>query len=160
VHYAIPERYRLTTVRLKDMEFASILGRGVKYLVLFLYLCLAGFLLWSVLVPRPLPIARAPPTAEEQAAQQQRMAAAQQAAKQKAQYERSLCFAAAACRKYDTMRLECATAGSFKTCLRIKMGDDADYSDICSGYSQGAPALPRPPETPNRVECFFLTMGR
>jgi hypothetical protein len=33
------------------------------------------------------------------------------------------------CAKNTTpLRLECATAGSFKTCLRVKMGDDAVFA--------------------------------
>jgi hypothetical protein len=40
----------------------------------------------------------------------------------------ALCHQAAACKKYSKVRQECATAGSFKTCLRIKMGDDAYLS--------------------------------
>ncbi len=70
----------------------------------------------------------------------------------------SLCHAAAACKKYSEPRLECATAGNFKTCLRIKMGNDASYSGMCSGYDEGAPAVPLPPETPNAVACFFRNL--
>jgi hypothetical protein len=69
-----------------------------------------------------------------------------------------LCRAAAACKKYSEVRLECATAGNFKTCLRIKMGDDASFSEMCSGYDEGAPAVPLPPETPNAVNCFFRNL--
>jgi hypothetical protein len=70
----------------------------------------------------------------------------------------ALCHQAAACKKYSKVREECATAGSFKTCLRIKMGDDAHWSDTCSGYVEGGPALPVPPQTPNSVDCFFGTL--
>ena len=66
----------------------------------------------------------------------------------------------AACKKYSAARLDCATAGNFKTCLRIKMGDDAyDYAGACSGGEIGAAAKPLPPETPDAIECFFLTFG-
>ena len=34
----------------------------------------------------------------------------------------ALCHQATACKKYSEVREECATAESFKTCLRIKMG--------------------------------------
>jgi hypothetical protein len=73
------------------------------------------------------------------------------------QHKRELCRAAAVCKKYDTVRLECATAGSFKTCLRVKMGDDAVFANSCNGYNEGGPALPPLVGTPNIVECFFLT---
>jgi hypothetical protein len=39
--------------------------------------------------------------------------------------KRLLCEQVAACKKYSEARLECAAAGNLKTCLRIKMGDDA-----------------------------------
>jgi hypothetical protein len=80
------------------------------------------------------------------------------AATEKAELSRSLCHAAAACKKYSEARLECATAGNFKTCLRIRMGNDASYSDLRSGYDEGAPAVPLPPETPNTVTCFFINL--
>jgi hypothetical protein len=70
----------------------------------------------------------------------------------------ALCHQAAACKKYSKAREECAMAGSFKTCLRIRMGDDALWSDTCSGYVEGGSALPLPPETPNSVDCFFRTL--
>jgi|SRR5579872_4683841 len=71
-------------------------------------------------------------------------------------YEQSLCRLRDACTKYDRVRLECATAGNFKTCLRIKMDKDIQYTDLCSGYNEGAPAVPLDPNTPNFVRCFVL----
>jgi hypothetical protein len=47
---------------------------------------------------------------------------------------------------------------NFKTCLHIKMCDDASFIGACSDGADGAPALPLPPDTPNAVECFFRTM--
>jgi hypothetical protein len=70
----------------------------------------------------------------------------------------ALCRQAAACKKYSKVREECAAAGSFKTCLRIRMGDDALWSDTCSGYVEVGPALPLPRQTPNSVDCFFRTL--
>lgn len=95
-----------------------------------------------------------PPTAAEK----ERKAAVDKQRWQEDQMKRYFCLAAAACKKYDKVRLECATAGNFKTCLRVKMGSDADYSGACSGYVEGAPALPPSPETPNAVECFLRTL--
>jgi hypothetical protein len=69
-----------------------------------------------------------------------------------------LCHQAAACKKYSEVREECATAGNFKTCARIKMGEYANWSDICSGHIEGGPALPLPPQTPNAVECYLRTL--
>ena len=79
---------------------------------------------------------------------------------QEAEVKRSLCREAAACKKYSEVRLECATAGSFKTCLRIKMGSDVNYNGMCSGYEDGAPAIPLSPQAPNAVSCFFLMIGQ
>jgi hypothetical protein len=105
-----------------------------------------------------------PPPTPEQRAQWEREGAAREAqrrereaqGKWKSEQERSLCRMAAACKKYDEARLECAAAGNFKSCLRIKMGADADYSSTCSGGDVGAPAVPLPPETPGTVRCFLL----
>jgi hypothetical protein len=69
-----------------------------------------------------------------------------------------LCREAAACKKYSEARLECATAGNFINCLRIKMGEDAIYSGVCGGFDEGAPAVPLPPETPNAFQCFLRRM--
>jgi hypothetical protein len=120
--------------------------RGITKLFGFLYLAILVWGFWEMMITRPPPIA----------AQKERNAIIEKSRQQADQYKRYLCLAAAACRKYDTVRLECATAGSFKTCLRIKMGDDANYIDACS-LSDGAPALPPPPDTPNALECFFRT---
>jgi hypothetical protein len=109
-----------------------------------------------------LALTASPPTPAELAAQRERDARdvqIKQAEKQREQIKRFLCLEAKACKKYSEARLECATAGNFKTCLRIKMGEDSSYSDMCSGYDVGAPAVPLPRETPNAVECFFLTFG-
>ena len=67
-----------------------------------------------------------------------------------------LCKLAAACRKYSDARDQCATAGSLKACVRIKMGEDAFFADHCSGYDIGASAVPLPAQTPSRMACFFL----
>ena len=124
---------------------------GVTVLVLFI-----AFSVWlSLTSPHPTP-----PTAEEIQREKERKAKAADESSQREYYKRSLCIEAAACKKYDKMRLECATAGDFKKCLRIKMGSDVVYSERCSGFIEGAPALPPPPETPNAVDCFFRTLVR
>jgi hypothetical protein len=121
-------------------------------------LCLYVFFAASIAVyifgpdgPRTAREQARPRTAQEQAEQQ----AAEQ---QKKESERFLCHLASACQKYREARLDCATAGNLRTCLHIKMGDDALYSGMCSGNDEGAVAVPLPPETPNAVECFFITL--
>jgi hypothetical protein len=69
-----------------------------------------------------------------------------------------LCHQAAACKKYSDVRQQCATAGNFKTCMLVKMGDDASWIDTCSGFVEGGAALPLPPQTPNSADCFFRTL--
>jgi hypothetical protein len=117
-----------------------------------LALLIAAFVWWMIAPPPP------PPTEEEKQAQyrrEQQWARERQQREQRRQYERELCRLAAACEKYSAIRLECATAGNFKNCLRIKMGADATYIGPCSGFDEGAPAVPPSPETPNKVQCWF-----
>jgi len=129
-----------------EQDIASRLGRGFRNLLGFLYLAVFVWGVWAMMT-------RSPPTA----ADKERDATIERAHQQADQYQKYLCVAAAACKKYDTVRLECATAGSFRTCLRIKMGDDSSYIDAC-GNGDGAPASPSPPDTPNNFECFFRKM--
>ena len=96
---------------------------------------------------------------EQQAAMQQRDEGLKREREQRNANKLFLCQLAAACKKYSSVRLECATAGNFKTCLRIKMGDDAVYSGTCSGYREGEPAIALSPETPNAAECFLRQYG-
>jgi hypothetical protein len=125
---------------------SSRLGRGVAAVLGFWPLALLGVLFWNAwTAPPPSP------------AELERRAAMDRQSRQNEEKKRYLCLAAAACKKYDQVRLECATAGNFRTCLRIKMGNDASYSDTCS-LSEGGPALRPPPDTPTVLECFFLTL--
>jgi hypothetical protein len=141
---------------------------AVKWLVsaLFRLVAWAGlFLLLAVLVARIWQsfwrdLNERPPTTAELAARQERSANLERERQEKGALEQYLCRAVAACKKYSEARLECATAGSFRTCLRIKMGDDASFIGLCSGYEEGAPAAPLPPETPDAVRCFFLLPGQ
>jgi hypothetical protein len=121
-------------------------------------------LLWLVVLCGVWAAVMAPPPKPLTAEEQQRSAAAervrQSAQKDRQQTEQAkldLCRAAAICKKYDTVRLECATAGSIKTCLRVKMGDDSVFANSCNGYNEGGPALPPPVGTPGVIECFFLS---
>jgi hypothetical protein len=95
-----------------------------------------------------------PPETRQQ--QQARIAPQeQQEAQQKAQKERtkSLCALKSACEKYGAARQECAVAGNFKNCLRVKMGsDDYEMSDSCT--EDGKPAGVADSDIPNSVTCF------
>jgi hypothetical protein len=127
---------------------SSRVVRTVVAVVGFWPIALVGALIWlAATEPPPSP------------AEQERRAAVDRQNQQNQEKERYLCLSAAACRKYDEVRLECAAAGNFKTCLRIKMGNDAGFIDSCS-LTEGGPALRPPPKTPTVVECFFLTLFR
>jgi hypothetical protein len=118
----------------------------------FFWLGLIGLAIWASLQPAP-----PPHTPTEQELREAAIASVAKARQQqKLETERYLCRKKAACEKYDKVRLECATAGSFTTCLRIKLGDDVRYASICSGDNEGAPALPLDRDTPDAVRCFFL----
>jgi hypothetical protein len=103
------------------------------------------------------------PTKEEQTRSAALWAADQRMREQEAQerreYDLYLCRMKDACSKYDRVRLECAVAGDFRTCLRIKMGDDVHFVDVCSGYNAGGPAVPLDPQSPDAVRCFVLKTG-
>jgi hypothetical protein len=70
-----------------------------------------------------------------------------------------LCLLAEACQRYSDARLQCATAGNFETCLRIKMDDDRElykFADECSGGEIGAPPIRLSQQTPQRFICKLL----
>jgi hypothetical protein len=142
------------------MERIGKFGHSVSYVfgwfLRFFFLAFGGLAVWAVVWGAFLAPPAPPPTAAEQEREQARKDAVANDQKRKLETERYLCRKMTACKKYDQVRLECATAGNFKTCLRIKMGDDAKYSDVCSGYNEGAPALPLDPETPDALRCFVL----
>jgi hypothetical protein len=82
-----------------EKDIASRLGRGFRNLLVFLYLALLVGMVWGM-------IRKPPPTTNEK----ERDAAMEKARQQADRYKNYLCLAAAACRKYNTVRLECATA--------------------------------------------------
>lgn len=145
------------------MDRIGKFGHGVSYvfrwfLRIFL-LTLIGVFVWAYWVER-----HRPPLSEADQARQaladklrdQRYQEAKESERQVLENEKYLCRQAAVCKKYDQVRLDCATAGNLKTCLRIKMGENVSFIDICSGYDVGAPAIPLDPKTPDLVRCFFL----
>ena len=112
-------------------------------------------LLGTVLVKPPAPLSTA--ETERRALIEKRQAQERREQEsEKAEIERGLCRQREACAKYDRVRLECAVAGDFKTCLRIKMGDDVIFADICSGYNEGGPGVPLDTRIPSAFRCFML----
>jgi hypothetical protein len=81
--------------------------------------------------------------------------AQRQEAHRRAENERRkvLCTVKKRCEKYGTVRQECATAGSYQNCVRIKMGS-ADFELIDSCTEDGKPAGVADSEIPDPVTCF------
>ena len=93
-------------------------------------------------------------------AERQRVEAARRAEEQTRETERIertkvLCKLGSICSRYGAVRQECATAGNFNNCVRVKMGD-ADSSQIDNCTQDGKLAYVSPDGTPNLVECFLV----
>ena len=92
-----------------------------------------------------------------QTAQQQQAAVAAEQFAATAQLEdanqkKYLCRLTSICSRFATVRQECATAGSFNTCVRVKLGDeDADLTGSCT--NDGKLAF-TPDKSPNGIECW------
>jgi hypothetical protein len=102
--------------------------------------------------------------AEQKDAEQRRAAEAARTEAEAARTEekRERCRIAAACKKYDDARTECAMAGNVTTCVRIKMGDAVRYFDLCSNSDRSLP--PASPAhftaAPNVIWCWLETSSR
>jgi hypothetical protein len=116
-----------------------------------IFLAVIGGSIWAAMGP--------PLTPAEQAQQALRSAARQQQEQLDLEIEKYLCRKMAACRKYDQARLQCAAAGNFKNCLRIKLDNDLSLVDPCGGNDEGRPAASLDPRTPNALRCFFLNQN-
>ena len=68
------------------------------------------------------------------------------------QYLNGLCHQKAVCKKFAEVRQECATAGSFDTCVTIKLGD-ADAATINACTNDGEMAYV-PKEMPDTIGCW------
>jgi hypothetical protein len=133
----------------------------------------AGLVFWlavpiwvAVAIIDPQKLLPSPPTPqiEQEAAEQRR--AEQKAAEQRRaallkadEEKRELCRIAAACKKYDDARTECAMAGKVTSCVRIKMGDAEGYFGLCSNYDRGLPPASHAHFTaaPNVFWCWLET---
>lgn len=64
----------------------------------------------------------------------------------------ALCRQKSICTQYGQVRQECAIAGSFQTCVRVRMGDDNDAAAAnCTNDGHVAFAS----KEPNAVDCFL-----
>jgi hypothetical protein len=78
------------------------------------------------------------------------------AAKEKVEQDRFLCHLQSVCRKYAEVRQDCATAGSFKTCVGVKMGDaDGPLVDSCT--NDGGVLYPAS-EMPGFLRCVWVKL--
>jgi hypothetical protein len=94
------------------------------------------------------------------AALSERIEATRRAEQQNRETERRertkmFCKLESVCSRYGEVRQECATAGNFDNCIRVKMGD-AHSSEIESCTNDGKLAYVSQDESPNRVECFLV----
>jgi hypothetical protein len=78
----------------------------------------------------------------------------------KATFIKTYCQTINVCKKYGTVRQECATAGSFKNCINVKMGDSASYSGLEMDCNNDGTIRWQPTDAPSMFECFFRTIGR
>lgn len=69
-----------------------------------------------------------------------------------------LCRLVPICKHYASVRQECAVAGSYENCIRVKMGSaDTDMIGACT--EDGTVAFP-PKDVPDSVECFFQNLSK
>ena len=71
-------------------------------------------------------------------------------------YKQQMCHMKDVCIKNGETRQQCATAGSYRTCLQIKMGDDASLVGLCTNDGAIAGASDT---IPNAVECVLARVG-
>jgi hypothetical protein len=91
----------------------------------------------SMINPPPPPAPETPAQAEARIEAAQRLTTEQteQAARDKknSDYRDELCHVKLACQNYHTARQDCAVAGNFDNCVRVKIGDkDATYTSLCT----------------------------
>jgi hypothetical protein len=91
---------------------------------------------------------------EDQARRQQGENAARNAdSRARAFQNAALCRQKSICKQYGQVRQECAIAGSFQTCVRIRMGDDKTDEAAANCTSDGHVAIAS--REPNAVDCFL-----
>lgn len=125
--------------------------RPVVALLVALY---GGFIVWGFidrLIPPQQTQARE--MADGQTASEPNAANERAEAERTARRERNrlLCKVKSICEQYGQVRQECATAGNFKNCIRVKMGDEK-FAETGSCTDDGHMDAP---SEPGAVDCFF-----
>jgi hypothetical protein len=92
---------------------------------------------------------------QEELARPQREFAKQQQeeSRRRTEIKRQFCRLRSACPLFAKVRQECATAGNYKLCVNIKMGDDASLIEFCT--NEGHVAY-KPNNFPNAIDCFIF----
>lgn len=115
----------------------------VLYVLIFLGVIMAA-VVSELLSPPP------PPLTPEQLAKRQQ---SEQVATLQRQRREKLCHAAAVCPRYAKTRQECATAGSFRTCIDVRMGKDAAIIGMCTDEGE---LRSEPEDMPDALSCFLF----
>lgn len=98
-----------------------------------------------------------PPTAQQLQADAQAEQARKAAEAATVEQERYLCRLATVCKKFESVRQDCATAGNFGNCIKVKMGDDdAGLIDSCTNDGK---LLYTPEQMPDGLRCFIFRHG-
>jgi hypothetical protein len=124
---------------------------------------LAAFLIVITLLLAPTTVhqIRHPPTADEIKTykenlieNQQKETAAHQIEQHKFLLEKYTCRQIEACEKYADVRQQCATAGDFGNCIKVKMGDES--AQLIGGCTNDGKSLIPKEDVPNPLRCWVL----
>jgi hypothetical protein len=127
----------------------------------FVAFLILGWLVLSILfivysLSQPPEQARVEQASTAQRAQEWEQQQAQRRAAAAAKHEETVavCRLKSICKQFARARQECATAGSFETCMRVKLGDDKiGEAGSCTNDGHVAYASAEP----SAIDCFLST---
>jgi hypothetical protein len=111
--------------------------------------------------------ARAALIQEEQAEKAQRAALIQEEQAEKAQRaaqaekaQRTLRITMCTCKRYAAVRQECAVAGNFENCIKVRMMGDSmtTYDDLANNCADDGTVRWQPEKVPSSVQCFLFNL--
>jgi hypothetical protein len=98
-----------------------------------------------------------PPTAEQQRAFNEQHQRDRDRAKARSDEIRNLCHVKSVCKAYADVRQECAVAGDFNNCVRVKIGDEnMDSVPYCA--NDGSISSP-PDNLPSWFDCLAYSLN-
>jgi hypothetical protein len=123
---------------------------------------LSAYMLFSVIYGVLYPSSpMTPAQVQEQVSIQAANSAAIRATIEANKYARNLgtalCHQKTICAKLPNIRQECATAGNFDNCIKVKIGDE-DYSSVTYCTNEGNLAY-TPENMPDVIDCWFRNHG-